>query len=463
MKFIHEDFLLQNPTAKHLYHTYAKELPIIDFHCHISPELIANNHSFKDLQEVWISDDHYKWTAMRWCGIDEDKITGKASSFEKFMAYSQALPMCIGNPLHHWSHLELYKFFGFDGHLTEKTAKAVWDMSNARLKRLKARDFLKQTNVELLCTTDDPIDDLKWHKKYETEKVVGLRMLPAFRPDKVLGINNTTYMQYLEKLSDVCKMPIENVKDLQNCVKNRLDYFAERGCKISDHGLEKIVFQSVSDEDVERIFAKRRSGELVSDREVESFITSMMLFLASEYTKRNWVMQLHFGVARDISPILFNSIGVDAGGDCMRGDSGIPALIKLLTKLESQSSLPKTILFSINPNDNALLGTIAGCFQNAEAKGKIQHGCAWWFNDSLVGMEEQLQRLASLSSLGSFVGMLTDSRSVLSYTRHDYFRRILCNFLGEMVEKGHYPNAEEHLKEIVENICYYNAKSYFNF
>lgn len=455
-------FLLENETSKYLYNTYAKDMPIIDYHCHVDPQEIVENKPYRNLYEAWLERDHYKWEAMRWYGVEEDYITGEADDFLKFKAYASILPYCIGNPLHHWSHLELYRYFGFNGHLTEDNAKEVWDFVNEKLSFMKARQFLTQTKVECICTTDDPIDDLKWHRKAKADGTVGFEMLPTFRPDKIFSIGDSSWCKYIEKFSDVYKTSIKTFTDLLNALKKRLDYFENLGCKISDHGFERIDYKLVSFKVANNIFSKALKNEEITEEEKLNFSSYLMEYLCMEYTKRNWVMQLHFGVIRNVNLNYFQSIGEDAGSDCMSGETGLDSLTKFLSAMDAAKSLPKTILYSINPIDNAALATIATCFQNSEAKGKIQHGSAWWFNDSYVGMREHLDRLSSIGCLGSFIGMLTDSRSVMSYTRHDYFRRILCSWIGEQVEKGFYPNDEKYLGNIIQDICFNNAKNYLN-
>lgn len=463
MRFLTEDFLLRGETAKRLYHDFAENLPIIDYHCHINAREIAEDITFETITNVWLDNDHYKWTAMRWCGVEERYITGDASPYEKFKAYATILPQCIGNPLHHWSHLELKKYFGYTGHLTGETAPEVWELTNRELrKNLSAREFMRRAKVELICTTDDPIDDLRWHRQLRDEGFE-IKVLPAFRPDKALDIEKAEFPDYLSQLSKVAGIEINSLERLQGALSKRMDYFASFGCKLSDHALTRPVFSPCTPKQADEIFAKRLSGQPIGCAEEEMYKTYLLCWLGKEYAERDWVMQLHMGVLRDINNTLYNQIGVDAGGDAIGGFCGMDKLALLLGRLEAVNSLPKTILYSINPNDNAAIDTIAGCFQTSEAVGKIQHGSAWWFNDTKIGMEEHLKTLASLGALGSFIGMLTDSRSFLSYPRHDYFRRILCNYLGELVDNGEYPPDLKLLGGIVENICYYNAKRYFDF
>jgi glucuronate isomerase len=463
MRFLTDDFLLRGETAKRLYHDFAETLPIIDYHCHINAREIAEDVTFQNITNVWLDNDHYKWTAMRCCGIEERYITGDASPYEKFKAYARILPQCIGNPLHHWSHLELKKYFDFTGHLTEETAPEVWELTNKKLQEtLSAREFMRLAKVELICTTDDPIDELQWHRRLRDEDFE-IKVLPAFRPDKALDIEKTDFPDYLLQLSKVTGLEINNLDRLQQALSKRMDYFASFGCKLSDHALTRPVFNPCTPRQADEIIAKKLSGQSIGNAEEEMYKTYLLCWLGKEYAERDWVMQLHMGVLRDINNTLYNQIGVDAGGDAIGGFCGMDKLALFLGWLEAANSLPKMILYSINPNDNAAIGSIAGCFQTSQAVGKIQHGSAWWFNDTKIGMEDHLKTLASLGSLGSFIGMLTDSRSFLSYTRHEYFRRILCNYLGELVDNGEYPLDLKLLGEIVENICYYNSKRYFDF
>lgn len=463
MKFITPKFMLETEIAYELYETFAKNLPIIDYHCHISPQLIFENKSFDDLHKAWIGDDHYKWTAMRWAGIEETFITGTASPYEKFEAYASALPKCVGNPLHHWSHMELFHYFDFDGHLTSKNARSVWQMCNEKIKKLRPRDYLNMANVESICTTDDPIDDLHYHKLLQEDNTVGFHVYPAFRPDLLVNINKPTFCDYLKKLADVSGQRIRNLSELKICIINRLDHFEAHGCKLADHGLDRMVFMPADSLEVEDILQRRLLGATLSQDEADKYITYLLQFLSKEYHRRNWVLQLHFGVARNINTRMYDALGVDAGADSMHMNTGVDNLSLYLDSLDTLNCLPKTIVYSINPNDNPIIDTILGCFEKGPIKGLLQHGSAWWFNDSLIGMESYLKTLSSLTSLGSFIGMLTDSRSVLSYTRHEYFRRILCNYLGELVETGQYPDDRKELGELITSICYGNAKKYFCF
>ena len=463
-KFMDEDFLLTTDTAKHLYHDYAKTLPIIDYHCHLSPQEIYEDIRFDNITQVWLGADHYKWRQMRSNGIEERYITGDATDKEKFLKWAETLEVAIGNPLYHWSHLELKKYFGYEGYLCSATADEVWELCNEKLKEpdMSARGLILKSNVDVICTTDDPIDSLKWHKKIK-EDGFKVRVLPAWRPDKVTNIEKTDFAEYINKLSDASGISIDSIDALFNALTLRMDYFAENGCSVSDHGLEYIMYEPATKEEVDEIFKKGLNGESVSKMDARKYKTYLMVFLGKEYAKRNWVMQLHYGVQRDLNERIFKALGPDAGIDAINTYSSSVEMGQYLNTLEKTGELPKTIIYSLNPTDNAAIGTVIGCFQDSSAVGKIQHGAAWWFNDHKTGMMEQMTSLANLGLLGNFIGMLTDSRSFLSYTRHEYFRRIMCELIGGWVENGEYPADETLTKRIVEGISYYNCKRYFGF
>ena len=407
MSFINDDFMLKNETAKRLYHEFAKDLPIIDYHCHIPPEKIAENYKFKNAYDLFLGGDHYKWRLMRSNGIDEEYITGKADDFEKWKMFAKTVPLMIGNPMYHWTHLELKRYFGVDKTLSEKTAEEIWEQVNDCLKKdeFTAQGLIKMSNVETICTTDNPYDDLKYHKQL---KDFDVKVIPAFRPD------------------------LSNIK---SDITDRMDYFNENGCKLSDHAVDEI-----NDDIIEKL-----------------------VFLGEEYAKRGWTMQLHIGAMRNNNTRMFEKLGADTGFDSVNDFEIAQGISKLLNALEMKDRLPKTILYTLNPKDNYVLGTMLGNFQKAPTPGKIQFGSGWWFNDNRDGMEEQMKAFANLGLLSRFVGMLTDSRSFVSYPRHEYFRRIFCNLIGRWVEDGEYPNDSEMLKEIVEGVCYKNAKEYFKF
>lgn len=408
MGIINEDFLIKNESAKRLYYDFAKDMPIIDYHCHLSPKMIADNRKFKNAYDLFLSGDHYKWRQMRWMGIDEEYITGNADDYEKWLAFSKTLPYLIGNPLYHWTALELKRYFDIDDILCEENAKSIWDRVNEKLADdgYSVKELIKKSNAEVICTTDNPYDDLKYHKEltgFET------KILPTFRVD----LNG----------------------DINADITERMDYFNDCGCRLSDHSIDKM------------------NGETAEK----------LIFLGEEYAKRGWTMQLHIGAMRNNNSKMFEKSGADIGYDSINDFRIAEDLSKILDALDKKDCLPKTVLYCLNPKDNYVIGTMAGNFQKAPTEGKIQFGSGWWFNDNKDGMEAQLKALANLGALGAFVGMLTDSRSFVSYTRHEYFRRILCNLIGTWVEDGEYPNDADILEKIIKNICYYNAKRYFNF
>ena len=460
-----KDFLLETETAQKLYHEYAAKMPILDYHCHINPQEIAEDRKFENITQVWLGADHYKWRQMRSNGVEEKYITGDASDREKFQKWAETLERAIGNPLYHWSHLELQRYFGYYGALNGETAEEVWNLCNAKLQEdgMSARNLIRQSNVTLVCTTDDPVDSLEWHEKIAADESFEVRVLPAWRPDKAMNLEKTDYLEYLKKLEVVSGVKIDSFASLIEALRIRMDYFAEHGCSVSDHGLEYVMYAPASEEEIEAIFAKRLRGEAVSRADELQFKTAYMVALGREYHKKNWVMQLHYGVKRDNNGMIFGKLGPDAGIDCINNYAPSSEMADYLNALAITDELPKTILYSLNPTDNAAIGTIIGCFQSEEVRGKIQQGSAWWFNDNKQGMIEQMTSLANLGLLGNFIGMLTDSRSFLSYTRHEYFRRIMCNLIGGWVENGEYPADEKVLGRMVQDISYNNAVRYFGF
>lgn len=464
-KFMDQDFLLSSETAKHLYHDYAAKMPILDYHCHINPKEIFEDREFENITQMWLEADHYKWRQMRSNGVEEKYITGDATDREKFQKWAETLEMAIGNPLYHWSHLELKKYFGYEGHLCGATAQEVWDLCNEKIRteHLTARKLVEMSNVTLICTTDDPVDSLEWHKKLAEDKSFATKVLPAWRPDKAMYIEKPDYTAYIAKLAEVSGVQINSFEALKKALSLRMDFFQSMGCVVSDHGLEYVMHEMADEDEIERIFKKRMSGEPVSRIEELRFKTAFMLAVGAEYAKRGWIMQLHYGVKRDNNRRIFGNLGPDAGIDCINNYAPSSQMADFLNELEVKGQLPKTILYSLNPTDNASIGTIIGCFQDSSSVAKIQQGSAWWFNDNKTGMIEQMTSLANLGLLGNFVGMLTDSRSFLSYTRHEYFRRILCELIGGWVENGEYPNDEKALKKIIEGVSYNNAVRYFGF
>jgi glucuronate isomerase len=464
-QFMDKNFLLSTETAQVLYHDYAANMPIIDYHCHINPREIAENKRFDNITQVWLGGDHYKWRLMRSNGIDEKYITGDASDREKFQKWAETLEKAIGNPLYHWSHLELQRYFGYNGVLDSYTAEKVWNICNEKLHQpaMTARNIIKQSNVNIICTTDDPTDTLEWHKFIAEDDSFDVRVLPAFRPDKAMNIETPDYTDYITRLEKASNISIKNFTDLCEALRNRIVFFDSMGCKVSDHGLDYVMYQPADEAVIESIFAKRLAGTIPNEMEQLQFKTAYMLFLGKEYHKVDWTMQLHYGAKRNNNTYAFKHLGPDTGFDCINTYSSSAQLTDFLNALNLSNELPKTIIYSLNPNDNAAIGTILGCFQDSSVAGKIQHGAAWWFNDHKVGMTEQMTSLANLGMLANFVGMLTDSRSFLSYTRHEYFRRILCNLIGNWVENGEYPNDMDFLGKLVQDISYNNCLKYFEF
>ena len=460
-----EDFLLSTQTAQKLYHEHAEKTPILDYHCHINPEEIAKDRQFENITQVWLGGDHYKWRQMRSNGVDEKYITGDAPDREKFQKWAETLEKAIGNPLYHWSHLELKRYFGYDGCLNGETAEEVWNLCNEKLKtpEMSVRNLIRQSGVTLLCTTDDPADSLEWHKVIAEDDSFEVQVLPAWRPDKAMNIEKLDYADYLKKLGTAAETEIHTFADLKAALKKRMAFFDSMGCRASDHALEYVMYAPASDEEVETIFAKRLGGEMLTKTEELKFKTAFMLFVGKEYARLGWAMQLHYGCKRDNNVFRYEQLGPDTGYDCIDNYAPSGQMADFLNALNASDELPKTIIYSLNPNDNAAIGTILGCFQDSGAIGKIQQGSAWWFNDHKTGMIEQMTSLANLGLLGNFVGMLTDSRSFLSYTRHEYFRRILCELIGGWVENGEYPEDYKALEKIVKGISYNNAVRYFGF
>lgn len=463
MNFMTEDFLLKNETAKILYHRYAENMPIIDYHCHINPQEIFEDRKFENIAQIWLGGDHYKWRLIRSNGVEESEITGQVDDFTKFKHFAAMLPKAIGNPMYHWTHLELKRYFGYDGILNAETAEEVWQLCNEKLQSndMTVRSIIKKSNVKMIGTTDDPIDSLEWHQKLAADSSFDVAVVPSFRPDKAINIEKAGFAEYIQKLESASGIAIRTVEDVKAALSNRLDFFCALGCRASDHGLDYIVYEPAAASEVEAVFAAARSGRPLTVQQANSYKTAIMLHLGREYAKRDVVMQLHYGAQRDTNTEMFKKIGPDTGFDCISTVDCGNAITKFLNALETEKALPKTVLYSLNPQDNQMLDTILGCFQGTEVAGKLQHGSAWWFNDTKLGMEAQLTSLANLSLLGNFIGMLTDSRSFLSYTRHEYFRRILCNLIGEWIENGEYPADEKQAGQIVQDICYYNAERYF--
>ena len=463
--FMDKDFLLSTDTAKQLYHDYAAKMPVLDYHCHINPQEIAEDRKFDNITQVWLGGDHYKWRQMRSNGVEEKYITGDATDREKFQKWAETLEKLIGNPLYHWSHLELQKYFGYTGHLNGDTAQEVWDLCNEKLGQdsMTVRNIIRQSGVTLICTTDDPVDTLEWHEKIAADDTFDVQVLPAWRPDKAMNVEKPDFAAYMARLSDVSSVKVKDFSSLKEALKARMDYFADHKCSVSDHALEYVMYVPADDKEIDAIMAKGLAGQGISREEELKYKTAFMLFVAKEYNRRNWVMQLHYGCKRDNNAYMYQQLGADTGFDCINNYAPSAQMADFLNALSATNEIPKTIIYSLNPNDNASIGTILGCFQAAGANGRIQQGSAWWFNDHKAGMTDQMTSLANLGCLGNFIGMLTDSRSFLSYTRHEYFRRIMCELIGGWVENGEYPDDRKALKKIVEGISYNNAVKYFGF
>lgn len=463
--FMDEHFILSNATAQKLYHDYAKDMPIIDYHCHLSPQEIYENKTYKNITEVWLYGDHYKWRAMRANGVEEAYVTGEADDYERFAAYARTVPQLLGNPLYHWSHLELRRFFDVEEVLNEANARVIWDKVNAKLNSegFGARDLIVKSNVRVIGTTDDPVDSLEYHIKIKEDPTFDVAILPSFRPDKALEINRETFLPWLEKLEDAVGSKVSDYGQLLAAIESRVEFFHSVGCRISDHALDYVPFAEATEAEVAAIFAKGRAGQKVTLEEEQKYKTAVLVFLGKLYAERDWAMQYHMNASRNNNARMFKKLGPDTGYDSINDSPVAHALRNLLSAMAEGDALPKTILYSLNPQDYFQLATIGGSFQGGGIPGKIQFGSAWWFNDTKEGMIQQMKVLADVGLLGRFVGMLTDSRSFLSFPRHEYFRRILCNLIGEWVENGELPNDMEWLGSTVQNISYNNAKEYFGF
>ncbi len=472
-QFMDRDFMLYNETAKRLYHDYAEQLPIIDYHCHLSPQEIYEDRRYENIAELWLggrqadgslAGDHYKWRLMRGNGVPEEKITGDADPYEKFLEFAKTLELAVGNPMYHWSHLELQRYFGVNEPLTADNAKVVWDNAAELLKNdpgFSARGIIKKSGVRFVGTTDDPTDSLEWHEKLAKEEK-GFFVCPSFRPDKAVNLTKPGFAEYIGKLAaSVGKTSLESAQEVCEALSQRVDYFKARGCKASDHGLDYFMFRRGSDEAADAAFKKAMNGESLSREEAEIYQTKLLLFLARKYHKENIVMEIHYSCARNVNARMFKLIGPDTGYDVIAKSSCYNELAAFFSALDETEELPKTIVFSLDHNDFNQLATLLGAFQGSGIPGKMQLGAAWWFLDNRDGMEEQMKSLGNLGVLGNFIGMLTDSRSFLSYTRHEYFRRIACNLIGGWVECGEYPENEKSLKKLIEGISYYNAERYF--
>ncbi len=460
--FMDQDFLLSTPTAERLYHEVAEHMPIIDYHCHINPQEIAEDRSFDNISEVWLGGDHYKWRQMRAGGVPEELVTGDGDPREKFRAYASALPRLIGNPLYHWSHLELQRVFDIYEPLNADNADEIYDRCNEVLKKYSARELMRKFDVRAICTTDDPCDDLHWHEMIAADRTMEIKVLPAFRPDKAVNVEKAGFADYIHRLSETTGREIGCADDVIEALYERIDFFAAHGCLCADHGLDYCMYAKPDVAVAQRAFQKAMEGTAPSKEEADAYKTLVTIACAKKYAELDWVMQIHFGCLRDNNKPQFAALGPDTGFDAVNSRSGVENVAPLLNAFARNGGLPKMILYSLNPNDNTALVSIAGCFQGGGV-GRIQHGSAWWFNDNRAGMRSQLTELANNGMLGAFVGMLTDSRSFTSYTRHEYFRRILCELIGEWVESGQYPYDRAQLATLVEDVCYHNTNRFFGF
>ncbi|MGX7131588.1 glucuronate isomerase [Enterococcus songbeiensis] len=461
--FLDQDFLLKNDTAKKLYHDYVEKMPVIDYHCHLEPKEIYDNGKFKNITQAWLGGDHYKWRLMRANGVDEELITGNASDYDKFLAWAETIEECIGNPLYVWTHLELKRIFGIEELLTKETAPTIWEKANLALasEKMTTRNIIKAMQVKVICTTDDPISDLTYHKKLAEEESA-FQVFPTFRPDKVIAIDAEEFIPYLEKLAELTSHSVTTYKEMIAALKHRIQFFHDAGCRLSDHSFTALVGADVSQKDLEEIFAKRCNNQSLTEKEIANYHFGLLCDLMKLYAEQGWTCQLHLLATRSNNSQLFEKLGPDVGGDGMNDEPIVAAIAKVFDYVNREDKLPKTILYSLNPKDFISLTTLMGCFQS-DVKGKIQLGAAWWFNDSYSGMRHQLTTLAEGGILGNFVGMLTDSRSFLSYPRHEYFRRILCELVSEWVEQDQLPSDVTVLGPKLAKIAYTNAENYFGF
>jgi glucuronate isomerase len=464
--FIHDDFLLGTDEAKALYHEFAESLPIIDFHCHLSPKDIAENRRFENLARIWLSDDHYKWRAMRAAGVPERFITGDASDWEKFEQWAETMPKTLGNPLYHWTHLELKRIFGIDRLLDSSTAKAIWEECREKLamEDFTAQGILRRMNVEAVCTTDDPVDDLRYHKMLRDSGEFPVPVYPAFRPDRAMAVENPeAFSRYVESLSRAAGMEVRSYDSFLQSLRKRHECFHAMGCRVSDHGLESIFSEDYTDAEVRRTFETALARKTLAPQAVVQFKSALLHEFALMDWEKGWVQQFHLGALRNVSTRLTRTVGPDSGFDSIGEFEQARPLAKFLDRLDAENKLAKTILYNINPRDNGVVATMAGSFQDGTSSGKIQFGPAWWFLDQLDGMTEQIRVLSNMGLLSQFVGMTTDSRSFLSYPRHEYFRRLLCRILGGDMKQGLLPRDFDLVGALVRNVCYSNAKRYFGF
>ncbi len=464
-KFMDKDFLLDTDTAKKLFHDFAENMPVCDYHCHLNPKEIFENKPPESITELWLSGDHYKWRAMRSCGVEEKYCTGDATDREKFQKFAYTLQYCIGNPLYHWAHIELQRYFGIDTPLNAKTADDIFDRANDAVKNgdFRPQSLIMKSNVKVVCTTDDPVDDLKYHKLLKDVTDFDCKVLPSFRPDKALNAHLDGFADYINTLAKAADIEIKSYKDVITALLKRVDYFDSVGCRVSDQAFDYPPYAVAEEDEIDEIFSRAMKGEKITLAECDKYRTPILLALGEKYHDLGWAMEIHIGAMRNNNTLMFNRLGADTGFDSV-GDCEIAQpLSRFLDALNVKDKLPKTILFNLNDKDNTVLGTMLGNFQSSDAESKIQFGPAWWFLDTMDGMTNQMKTLGNLGVLGKFVGMETDSRSFTSYGRHEYFRRIMCALLGRWVEDGWYAYDEDILKEIVQGISYNNAIKYFNF
>ncbi|MDD3957970.1 MAG: glucuronate isomerase [Candidatus Izemoplasmatales bacterium] len=461
--FIHDDFMLHNDFGRRLYHDYAKKMPIIDYHCHLDPQEIFEDKQFSSIVDVWLSGDHYKWRLMRANGVSEDYITGSQPDFAKFEKWAEVVEILIGNPLYHWTHFELKRFFGINELLNPKTAKKIYDEVNQKLHGLTPRKLIELSHVETICTTDDPTDDLKWHELLQADQTMKTKVLPAFRPDKGINIELSTFVDWIRALQAVVGFSITNIMDLKKALEERVKFFHEHGCRLSDHALDFVNFERTSEEETALIFERALRKESLSRSEIRKYKGYILVFLGKLYHQYGWVQQYHIGALRNVSSRMFEKLGPDTGYDAINDSAIALPLSELLDSLDQTESLPKTILYTLNPSDFEVAITLMQAFQGENIPGKIQFGSPWWFLDTKDGMKKHFRALGNNGLLARFIGMLTDSRSFLSYPRHEYFRRALANHIGEEVALGLFPEDIDLLGKMVENICYHNAKHYLGF
>lgn len=463
-KFINDNFLLENKYAEELYHNYSKNQPIIDYHNHLSPQLIAEDYVFDNITKVWINGDHYKWRAMRTLGVNEQFITGNASDKDKFLQWGKTVPYTMRNPLYHWTHLELARYFDIYDLLNEKSAEAIYEQASAKVntKEYSTRNLLRKVKAEFVCTTEDPIDNLEYHQQL-AKSDFEVKVSTAFRPDKAILISNDGYNEYINKLGEVAGISITTYSDLCDALKNRISYFDKNGSKLSDHGLEHIYFENFTESEINNIFKKKRENANISNEEALKFQSAILLFLSETYHEFGWVQQFHLGALRNNNARMHRILGPDTGWDSIGDYSQAQKLSAFLNALDSKDKLTKTIIYNLNPSDNEVMATMIGNFNDGSIKGKVQFGSGWWFLDQKDGMTKQLNALSNMGLISCFIGMLTDSRSFLSFPRHEYFRRILCNLLGDEIKRGELPNDIEWIGKMVADISYNNAKEYFKF